>query len=101
MNLLKETKELLQRYNVDENDIEQIQLKDCTCTWDEFKQLAVDVDYNNGYGKIYINQDLTIIGSDWWISRREYDGAEYWWFNKKPKLIVESENKKITSLYER
>ena len=28
--------------------------------------------------------DLKIIGKDWWMERREYDGAEWWEFKKAP-----------------
>ena len=49
----------------------------------DFWQLA-DFEYDDGYGSACIPLDLVVVGSDWWLERREYDGAEWWSFKKKP-----------------
>ena len=37
-----------------------------------------------------------IVGWNWWLERREYDGAEWWELETKP--IIPNNIRKITSL---
>lgn len=53
------------------------------CTFEEFSQLA-DFTYDSGYGASYIATDLIIMfksGKMMW--RGEYDGSEWWEYQKK------------------
>lgn len=52
-------------------------------TWNEFTLLA-DTYYDNGYGGQEVAKDLLIVGSDFWLERSEYDGAESWDFKTTP-----------------
>jgi len=48
-------------------------------TWDQFKYLAKDLEYDNGYGGQEIASDLVVVLSDGsWLVRHEYDGSEEW-----------------------
>jgi hypothetical protein len=67
-----------------------------SCTWPEFKELA-DFEYDSGYGAQKVATDLKIIfldGSSMW--RHEYDGSEWWMYQKK--LATPQELKTIKSL---
>ena len=44
----------------------------------------VSFNYDDGYGGQIITAGLAIVGSDWWLERGEYDGAEWWEFKQKP-----------------
>lgn len=51
-----------------------------------------DVEYDNGFGGTEVDEDLLIVGKDWWLERDEYDGSEWWEFKslpKRPDKIVE------------
>ena len=55
------------------------------CTWEEFKSIA-NVEYNDGYGGQEVAVDLVIVFNDGsWLSRGEYDGSEWWDYNKTPR----------------
>lgn len=41
--------------------------------------------YDSGYGAPEVAEDLIIIGVDFWLERREYDGSEWWEFKQTPK----------------
>lgn len=51
----------------------------------EFVALAKDIYYDSGYGINEIPLGLVVVGTDWWLSRGEYDGSEWWNFNRKPE----------------
>ena len=34
-----------------------------------------------------VAKDLVLVGEDWWLDREEYDGSEWWRFNKKPERL--------------
>ena len=53
--------------------------------FDDFKRNA-NFYYDNGYGKIVINNTLKIVFKDGnWLERHEYDGSEWWEYIKIPK----------------
>ena len=63
-------------------------------TDDEYKQFLSDIDrnYNNGYGSQQID------GMIWyedgtWTTRGEYDGSEWWEYNKCPNIPTELDRK--------
>lgn len=85
MNLLYETKAVLGRYGKLPEDVKWVgrPSTNAVCSWGEFATQA-DIDYDNGYGGQEIPSDLVVVGSDWWLERAEYDGAEWWEYKKFP-----------------
>lgn len=84
MSLLEETLEILQENNKTEMDVlwcgsEKYGWFD----FEHFKNIA-DVEYDDGYGAQEIAKDLIIVGKDFWLSRGEYDGSEWWKYNTFP-----------------
>lgn len=82
-NLLRETLDVLAAHNKDANDVIWAGTEQFEIPLDEFWKLA-DINYDNGYGGAEIAGDLIVVGADWWLERREYDGAEWWAFVMKP-----------------
>jgi hypothetical protein len=78
-NLLKETIEAIEWNESSVADVQWVGSVDGTyvCTWEQFTQLA-DFEYDDGYGAQEIASDLVVVGTDWWLERHEYDGAERW-----------------------
>ncbi len=69
------------------------------CSWKEFKILA-NKEYDDGYGAQKVATDLIILFSDGQnMTRREYDGSEWWEYSKPFK--IPKEEKKIISLFAR
>lgn len=83
-NLLKETEDFLDEHGLRWNDVEFIMVRRGYLSIEDFKRLA-DREYDPGYGSIEVRPDLVIVGSDWWMTRGEYDGSEWWNFHRKPK----------------
>jgi len=87
-NLLQETIKKLKEYQKTERDILWVGSEDFGWfTWEDFKKLA-DTEYNSGHGTQEVASDLLIVGKDFWLERRDYDGAEWWEFKTmlcKPK----------------
>lgn len=66
------------------------------CTWAEYATIA-NVEYDNGFGGAEVAEDLVVLFTDGsWLSRGEYDGSEWWSYNKAP--AVPSEYKPIHHL---
>lgn len=83
VNFKKETLDFLHNHGKSIHDVHVI-IDGTRCPFDYFIDLAKDINYDNGYGIPCINSNVYIIGDDWWMSRHEYDGSEWWKFNKKP-----------------
>lgn len=90
MNLFKETKKALGVFHYAIADVAYV----CTlsggnkCTIEEFMEMAMNIDYDNGYGSAKIREDLIIIMKDGdWFNRGEYDGSEWWTLNRAPVLV--------------
>lgn len=83
-NLLQETIKKLKEYQKTERDILWVGSEDFGWfTWEDFKELA-DTEYNSGHGTQEVASDLLIVGKDFWLERRDYDGAEWWEFKVMP-----------------
>lgn len=82
MNLLEETKELLERNGKTIFDVLWIGTKDAV--WDVDIQQLFNVDYDDGFGGQEIPDELLVVGDDWWLERHEYDGSEWWEFKTMP-----------------
>src|ERR1700688_2346255 len=52
---------------------------------DVFLEIA-DRNYDSGFGSNEVNNDIVVVGDDWWLSRWEYDGSEGWEFCTIPTL---------------
>lgn len=52
----------------------------------DFIEIAKTINYDSGYGLPEINESLKILGKDWYMERREYDGSEWWEFKTMPIL---------------
>jgi hypothetical protein len=54
--------------------------------WDGFASIAAGVEYDAGYGGNEIPLDLVVVFSDGsYLSRGEYDGAEWWDYHQTPQ----------------
>lgn len=86
INLLRETKQVLMEHGLSPEDVlwvgrPGLNLK---CDWAGFVKQA-NIIYDNGYGGAEIPEDLVVVGKDWWLERYEYDGAEWWEFQRAPE----------------
>lgn len=94
INLLNETINVMQKYGKCVADVKFI-----GCTLHNFRQSDINVRtdwahftkiadfvYDNGYGLEEIPLGLVVVGTDWWLERHEYDGAEWWEFKEMPNI---------------
>ena len=81
-NFKEETLRILENRN---KSIEDIRWIGCECFKIEPKEFwkLANRNYDNGYGGWEIPLDLLIVGDDWWMERREYDGSEWWEYREK------------------
>jgi hypothetical protein len=89
MNLLKETKQVVKKEGYKwPDDILSIQGLKRAISIGLFEKLA-DKEYDNGYGLQEVAEDLVILMKDGtWFYRGEYDGAEWWCYNKRPEALA-------------
>lgn len=96
MNLLNETLDCLKVLGIDEKDVYGAYDGKTLLNWNDFKKLAKDINYDNGYGSQEINQSLLIYTEKAILYRHEYDGAEGW----KYVPILDKENLLNPNRYE-
>jgi hypothetical protein len=98
MNLLEETKGDLEENGKSLEDVRWIGSKDgeYAMTVEEFVEIAGRTVYHEGYGSAEVATDLVVVGDDWWLERGEYDGSEWWSFNRRP--VKKEEAKRIHCL---
>ena len=85
-NLLEETLTVMEEAGVTPDDVRWVGARTFGHTdWANFAEVAKDTEYDPGYGSQEIADDLTIVGDDWWMTRSEYDGGEWWCFHRKPE----------------
>ena len=84
VNLLNEIQLDLKANNVTESEIEWVGTNKAWYSWEEFKPIAQEINYDAGFGSDEINETLIIVGKDWWLERHEYDGSEWFEFKKLP-----------------
>lgn len=87
-NFLKETLEVLKAHGKTLDDIEWIGGFDFCIDRAQFEKLA-DVEYNPGYGHQEVAKDIQLVGKDFWLERREYDGSEWWEYKAFPRKPAE------------
>lgn len=78
MNLLNETLDCLKVLEIDEKDVYGAYDGKTLLNWNDFKKLAKDINYDNGYGIQKISQSLLVYTKKAILYRYEYDGAEHW-----------------------
>jgi hypothetical protein len=85
-NLLEETVSVLDSFGLTRHDVQWCGSFDGKFffDWEQFATLA-NREYYAGYGGQEVARDLVIVGTDWWLSREDYDGKEWWRFNKMPE----------------
>jgi len=83
INLLQETLDILKEYGKTPNDVVWVGSQDQYTTWKRFEEHA-NQSYCSGFGSEEVDPFLIICGNDWWLSRGEYDGSEWWEFNTLP-----------------
>jgi len=84
-NLYIETVKVLEKNGKAIKDIVWVGTREATIDKEQFLEEVKQTEYDNGYGGAEIALDLIIVGVDWWLSRGEYDGAEWWVFNTLPQ----------------
>lgn len=83
INLLDETREVLENNNKTINDINWVGNKKFYFDVYEFLKIA-NVEYDDSYGAPEVAQDLLVVGDNWWLERHEYDGSEWWEYKEIP-----------------
>ena len=94
VSLLQQTLEMLQDYDLTEDDVIWVGSEDFSISWEDFKLFA-DVEYYSGYGSPEVATDLVIVGEGWWLERSEYDGSEWWSMKQAPKQPLQQRVGKI------
>ncbi len=87
MNLLQETKDLLESHGKCISDVCWFGIRD-TAEIEGDIQDVFSIEYDNGFGYHNIPLGLVVVGFGWWLERWEYDGSEGWEFKttlRKPE----------------
>lgn len=97
-NLLVETIEELNDAGHSVDEVNWVGSRDgrYVCSWADFAKIA-DLNYDDGFGAAEIAEDLVVVGSDFWLERHEYDGAEGWEYKQLP-TVSEFQIKPLTTL---
>ena len=84
INLLEETIKYLKAAGYKGDDVLWVGDDYVYFTWEKFTEIA-NIKYDSGYGGNEIEGSLMIVGEDWWMTRGEYDGSEWWDLHKMPE----------------
>lgn len=107
INLLEETKNIFTKYSYTEEDVTFCEVtRSCWKDGKHFKRTFqfpfsvfkknANFNYDDGYGSEKVNTSLKIVFNDGaWIERDNYDGAEWWRYNKCPSFNTFDNLKKI------
>lgn len=52
---------------------------------------CLDIEYDNGFGCVEINDNLVLVGDTFWLERHTYDGSEWWEYKEIPEYENENE----------
>ena len=85
-NLWYETLKVLNNNEHSWDDVLYVACDDFMITKENFEEIAKATDYDDSFGGTDVADDLVIIGDNWWLSRDEYDGSEWWRYNEKPDV---------------
>lgn len=84
MNLYEETLDSIRSRGYTEDDVKYVYDGKNYYHYEMFESLSKYHEYDNGFGKVEINESLKIVFNDGsWLERAEYDGSE-WWSYRKP-----------------
>ena len=83
INLKNETLEVLLEHGKTDSDVVWVGTEGAKIPLCDFWK-AADSSYDNGYGGTEVNEDLIVVGVNWWLERHEYDGAEWWEYKEQP-----------------
>ena len=95
MNLWKETSEKLKEHNRAWTDVKWVGCKDFKIPLEDVCDLF-NINYSSGYGSQQVASDLMVVGEDFYMTRGEYDGSEWWDWHEMP--IEPAEMKKVTGV---
>lgn len=84
-NLYEETEMALNQNKHNWDDVHFCAVNGMFISLWRFKQAAKEINYNSDYGYVEINPTCKIVGYNWWLERRSYDGAEWWEFCTIPE----------------
>jgi len=99
-NLLEETMKSLKEMDLTFQDILYAQLGNGYFSVEHFKLLAAKTEYDDGFGLAIIDECLMLVGKDFYLDRREYDGSEWWQVNRMPeKPLIERQPTNLLSAY--
>ena len=85
-NLYQETVSCLEYFGRIAADVRFVANDTQVVDWDTFAECAKSYNYDSGYGEVEVNQYLVVVGDDWWLERRDYDGSEWWEYKTPPHL---------------
>jgi len=85
MNLLIETTEILKEHGKTWDNVFYIGTECTRVSVENFIAVA-NTEYDSGYGAPEVAQNLMIVGDDFWMTREDYDGSEWWEFHTKPRV---------------
>lgn len=86
-NLWDETISKLSKHGKTFEDVEYIRGNDFEISKENFENIARKTEYYAGDGSAKVAGDLKLIADNWWLERKEYDGAESWTFKEKPQKL--------------
>jgi len=84
-NLFTETERELARNGHTFDNVEHVTLYGTGIELDDFVEFAKAFDYDSSYGHEYVPPFVIKMHDGSWYERAEYDGSEWWSFNKSPK----------------
>jgi len=90
-NLLEETEKILKDNGKTLDDIYWWGTRHFEFPKEKLRQL-LNVQYDSGYGGQEILPGLILVGVDFWLTREEYDGKEWWRFNAIPRWPLKSKD---------
>jgi len=90
-NLLEETEKILKDNGKTLDDIYWWGTRHFEFPKEKLRQL-LNVQYDSGYGGQEILPGLILVGVDFWLTREEYDGKEWWRFNALPKMPLKAKD---------
>ncbi len=82
-NLLNETIRMMNAHGHAPADVLFVSDGKNATDWSGFARLANKI-YDDGFGSAIVNEDLHVVGADWWLERHEYDGSEWWEYKRCP-----------------
>ena len=90
VNLYEETLASLKHKGKTPNDIKWLGTRTHKISWEQFEEVSKKANYDWGFGSQKVAKDLIIVGEDWYMTRDEYDGQEWWHFHTLPKEPTET-----------